>query len=138
MAKRLTGTSRASLFFLNRYRVCGTQSIRSTFPYKAYLLSVSTWASPHLLLASYTLIHTRFVMFVALDDASVLPPWSSRSCSWRLTIMEASLQFARSQVYAVVGGLRLPKVLKNIILQCFPSEICEQVRRSLSKMRRRS
>ena len=28
---------------------------------------------------------------------------------------------------ATVGGLRLPKVLKNIIWQCFPSEICEQV-----------
>jgi hypothetical protein len=26
-----------------------------------------------------------------------------------------------------VGGLRLPKVLKNMIWQCFPSEICEQV-----------
>jgi hypothetical protein len=26
-----------------------------------------------------------------------------------------------------VGGLRLPKVLKNMIGQCFPSEICEQV-----------
>jgi hypothetical protein len=28
---------------------------------------------------------------------------------------------------ATVGGLRLPKVLKNMIWQCFPSEICEQV-----------
>jgi hypothetical protein len=26
-----------------------------------------------------------------------------------------------------VGGLRLSKVLKNMIWQCFPSEICEQV-----------
>jgi hypothetical protein len=26
-----------------------------------------------------------------------------------------------------VGGLGLPKVLKNMIWQCFPSEICEQV-----------
>ena len=26
-----------------------------------------------------------------------------------------------------VGGLRPPKVLKNTIWQCFPSEICEQV-----------
>jgi CO dehydrogenase/acetyl-CoA synthase beta subunit len=26
-----------------------------------------------------------------------------------------------------VGGLWLPKVLKNMIWQCFPSEICEQV-----------
>jgi hypothetical protein len=28
---------------------------------------------------------------------------------------------------ATVGGLRLPKVLKSMIWQCFPSEVCEQV-----------
>jgi hypothetical protein len=31
------------------------------------------------------------------------------------------------QATPIVGGLRLPKVLKNMIWQCFPSEICEQV-----------
>jgi hypothetical protein len=33
----------------------------------------------------------------------------------------------REGVFSPVGGLRPPKVLKNTIWQCFPSEICEQV-----------
>jgi hypothetical protein len=39
----------------------------------------------------------------------------------------ASHNFIHIPLTISVGGLRLPKVLKNVILLCFPREICEQV-----------
>jgi hypothetical protein len=48
---------------------------------------------------------------------------SQLNCISLIAIMKRGNEETRT----IVGGLRLPKVLKDMIWQCFPSKICEQV-----------
>jgi hypothetical protein len=75
---------------------------------------------------------------VSMREPALTITFWSQDMGWEKVVTNDVFKSVRWRVFTLitwwvgwswtpVGGLRLPKVLKNMIWQCFPSEICEQV-----------